>query len=74
LANLQANAGEFSPGALDALTKNFPTANDPTARGQINITTPGGTAIAVPLQQFTGRWQSLPLWERLLALVAQTRH
>ena len=52
IANLQANAGRFAPGALDFLTNTFPTANDPAPRGQINVALPGGPTIPVPLQQF----------------------
>lgn len=51
LANLRAAAGQFAPGALDFLTQTFPIANDPTPRGSITVTTPGGN-VAVPLQQF----------------------
>ncbi|MDD5542502.1 MAG: carboxypeptidase regulatory-like domain-containing protein [Acidobacteriia bacterium] len=51
LANLQAANSYFAPGALSFLTSTFPAANDPTSRGQINISTPGGT-VAVPLTQF----------------------
>ncbi|MEW6733049.1 MAG: carboxypeptidase regulatory-like domain-containing protein [Acidobacteriota bacterium] len=52
IANLTANANRFAPGALDFLTKTFPTANDPTPRGQIDVRLSGGLVIPVPLQQF----------------------
>jgi outer membrane receptor protein involved in Fe transport len=52
LANLQANAASFAPGALDFLRTTFPVANDPTAQGSVNVTLPNGTAIPVPFQTF----------------------
>ncbi|HYP28942.1 MAG TPA: TonB-dependent receptor [Blastocatellia bacterium] len=52
LANLQANAGLFAPGALDFLTSTFPIANDPTPRGVINVSVPGRAPIPVPIHQF----------------------
>lgn len=52
LANLNANRANFAPGALDFLLANFPVANDPTARGSVNITNPNGTTFAVPFQTY----------------------
>ncbi len=54
IAALNASGAPFAPGALAFLTDTFPIANDPTSRGQINITNPatGGT-IAVPVSQYS---------------------
>lgn len=52
IANLNANRANFAPGTLDFLLANFPVANDPTSRGSVTVTNPGGTSFAVPFQIF----------------------
>ncbi|MFB3826878.1 MAG: carboxypeptidase regulatory-like domain-containing protein [Bryobacteraceae bacterium] len=47
---LRANANLWAPGTLDYLLKTFLVANDPTSRGNINVSA-GGKVIPVPLQQ-----------------------
>jgi hypothetical protein len=51
-ATLQANASSFAPGTLNFIKQNFPLANDPTARGTVNIAIPGGATIPVAIQQY----------------------
>ncbi len=49
---LMANSSQFAPGAVDFLKQYYPVANDPTARGTLNIALPSGGSMAIPLQQY----------------------
>ncbi len=58
IASLEANKSLFAPGVVDFIKSTWPTANDPTSRGSVNVTAPSGqtfadgsTTLNLPLQQ-----------------------
>ncbi len=52
ISSLQCGANCPAPGSLNFLLNNFPTANLPTNRGQVDFTN-GGQTFALPLNEFT---------------------